>query len=337
LLRTVVGVDDHSRTHAWYWIESQLSSVTFNLPPRTQLIRARIDSRPVDLVEQEPGSGAYRVSLAIDSPPKPALVELVYQTSAEAGWQCTPPELPTEAMILQSLWEVQVPWSQAQIGVPPNWEDDNEWHWDYYVWKRRPAKPFSRLVGWVSGSAVPLEGSDGFMEDELDSSHSYLFSRAGKPVGLKLNLASRAAVVALCSGSVLFLGFLLLFFPDRSRAIWMLMAGAGLVAATLLHPSVLLLVLQAALSGVVLSVLGLVIQRLVGRVKVAADLAAAPLGSGLARVAASGNRASADRIGSDDSTAIRIPAASTLDYGPSPLTLAPDQEAARSSSASHSG
>ena len=34
LLRTVLGVDNESRTHAWYWIESHPASVSFSLPDR---------------------------------------------------------------------------------------------------------------------------------------------------------------------------------------------------------------------------------------------------------------------------------------------------------------
>ena len=34
LLRTVLGVDNESRTHAWYWIESHPASVSFGLPDR---------------------------------------------------------------------------------------------------------------------------------------------------------------------------------------------------------------------------------------------------------------------------------------------------------------
>ena len=62
------------------------------------------------------------------------------------------PELNEGAVVLQTLWEVQIPWSQALVGVPEGWADENEWYWDLYVWKRRPWRSFSRLVAWVAGA-----------------------------------------------------------------------------------------------------------------------------------------------------------------------------------------
>ena len=212
LLRTVLGVDNESRTHAWFWIESHPASVAFSLPDRVQWIRARIDGRAADQVEHDPSGGFYRLSLPAESQFKPVLVELEYQLSGTwADQVCAPPELPAEAVVLQTLWEVQIPWSQALIGVPPGWADENDWHWDFYVWKRRPWKPFSKLVGWVAGSSAQTASLDDLLGEEQDSSHSYLFGRAGKPVAMNLWLANRAGIIAVCSGSVLLLGFLLMF------------------------------------------------------------------------------------------------------------------------------
>ena len=78
---------------------------------------------------------------------------------------------------------------------------------------------------------------------------------------------NRAAIIAGCSGSVLLLGFLLMFSRARFRAIWIVVVGLCLLASALGHPSVLLLVAQSALSGVVLTLLGFVIQRLIERAR----------------------------------------------------------------------
>jgi len=37
---------------------------------------------------------------------------------------------------LQSLWELRLPWSQALVGIPRDWSDENQWYWTGYAWKR---------------------------------------------------------------------------------------------------------------------------------------------------------------------------------------------------------
>ena len=332
LLRTVMGVDDESRTHAWYWIESHPATVSFSLPDRSRWIRARIDGRTADQVEHDPSGNVYRLNLPAEFQSKPVLVELEYQLSRTSAAQvCSPPELPSEAVVLQTLWEVQIPWSQALIGVPRGWVDENEWHWDSYVWKRRPRKPFSKLVGWVAGSPAQTASLDDLLGEEQDSSHGYLFARAGKPAAMNLWLANRAGIIAVCSGGVLLLGFLLMFSRTRFRAIWVVTAGLCLLGSALAQPSVMLLVIQSALSGVILTLLGLLIQSLIERTK-SSGIPAVPLQSaGSGQTAAAARQTGADGVGSDDSTAIRARASSTMDYAPQPLGLGPEQDSARSS------
>jgi len=338
LLRTVLGVDNESRTHAWYWIESHPSSVSFSLPDRAQWIRARIDGRAADQVEHDPSGGFYRLNMPPEAQSKPVLIELEYQLSGSwADQGCAAPELSAEAVVLQTLWEVQIPWSQALIGVPRGWADENEWHWDFYVWKRRPWKPFSKLVGWVAGAATQAASLDDLLGEEPDSSHSYLFGRSGKPVAMSLWVANRAAIIAICSGSVLLLGFLLMFSRARFRAIWIVAAGLCLLASALAHPSVLLLVAQSALSGVILTLLGCLIQRLIERARSSGAPAIPMPAPGPVQAGAGASQIGPDGVGSDDSTAIRARASSTMDYAPQPLTLAPEQDSARSSRVGHSG
>src|SRR5262249_18322692 len=153
------------------------------------------------------------------------------------------------AVILQTLWEVHVPWSQTLIGVPEGWSDQNEWYWDVYVWKRRPWNSFARLVGWVSGSGVETANLEDVLGQDRDDSHGYLFGRAGGPAILRPSIISRALVVAICSGSVLLFGFSLMFFRSHFRLIWAIVALIALLIAAFAHTSTILLLLQSAVSG----------------------------------------------------------------------------------------
>ena len=163
-----------------------------------------------------PAGEGYRSELPAESRSKPVLVEIEYQVPADrTGSAWLPPELHEGAVVLQTLWEVQIPWSQALVGVPDGWADENEWYWDLYVWKRRPWRSFARLVAWVAGAAPQASSLDDVLGEEQDGSHGYLFGRAGPPVALRPWVVSRAWLVAICSGSVLLLGYYLMFFKAR--------------------------------------------------------------------------------------------------------------------------
>lgn len=325
LLRTVLGTENGSRTHAWYWVESHPSQISFRLPDGAQWIRARIDGRVTDQVERDPAGAGFILSLPVESESKPVLLEVEYQAKREPAGRVLPPELPAEAAILQTLWEVQVPWSHAVVGVPDGWEDENAWYWDVYVWKRRPGNSSAILLAWVSGSPESPANPDETLARDPDDTHSYLFGRSDQAVPLRPWVVSRALMVAVCSGVVLLAGFYLMFFQSHVRLVWAGAATLGLLAAIFAHPSALLLVLQSAVSGLVLVLLGLLIQNLVERARARhAPAQAAAAGPAAAQPP------SLSSVGSDDSTAIRGRVSSTMDYAP-PADLPARAEASRGS------
>ena len=335
LLRTVQGQDMDARTHAWYWIESHSPSLAVRLPESSRLIRARIDGRTADQFESVAGGPGYRVGLPAESLSKPVLFELEYQApGVQVGQAWAPPELEEGAEVLQTLWEVQIPSSQALVGVPSGWTDENEWYWDFYVWKRRPWRSFAKLLSWVAGSSSAAANLDEMVGDALEDSHGYLFGRSGKPVPIKPVVMSRTGIVAVCSGSVLFLGFLIMFSRIDFRWLWAAVAALGLLGASVAHPSVLLLVFQSALSGVVLTLLGLLIHRMIERGRMS-EPRRAPAGAGSSLNSALGAGAGSDvhrGVGSDDSTAIRVRVpSSTMDFVPKGLTPAADPRPPESS------
>ena len=346
LLRTLFGPDSTSRTRAWFWIESHPSILVFRLPEAAQWLRCRIDSRPAEQVQLDASGGQYRLSLPAESRSKPVLLEVEYQLSGPGtGQVCAAPEFIEDAVILQSFWEVQIPRSKAVIGVPAGWADENQWYWDVYVWKRRPWRSFSTLLGWVAGAPAHTPVLDELLGEELDDSHGYLFTRAGKPGPLSLWQVSRAMIVAVCSGSVLLVGFLAMYAQVRFRSIWLAAAIMGVLAWALVHPSVLFLVVQSATSGVVLTLLGLLIQRLIGRARstptaTAAVPGAAHAGSTASAPAAVQTAAAASvlaGVGSDDSTAVRARASGKMDYVPPASGFVPDEESLRGSRVGTSG
>lgn len=333
LLRTILGPDNEARTHAWYWIETHPPQLTFSLPEGAQWIRSRIDGRVTEQVDRDPQGDGFLINLPAEAQSRPVLLEIEYQAKGEQSARVLPPpELSGGAMVLQSLWEVQVPWSRSILGVPAGWADENEWYWDIYVWKRRPWNTFPRLLAWVCGPSTSSSNPEEAVVQEQDDSHSYLFGRSGRPVPMQPWVVSRALVVAICSGSVLLLGFYLMFFKTQVPLVWAVLAALGLLAAVFAHPSALVLVLQSAVSGLVLALLGFLIQTLIEQARARHAAAPGPAQAG----PASGSALTPSGVGSDDSTAIRARVSSTMDYV-TPLSLPSDPDAARSSRVVQSG
>jgi hypothetical protein len=330
LIRSVEGLDGAIRSRARYWVETHGTVFPFALPEGARWIAARVDGRVTDQVDLDPTRPGYRLRFPPDVGTRPVLVELEYQVHRSAGgpsWQ--PPELLDGGIVLDTLWEVQLPWDRAVVGVPRGWSDENEWYWTGRIWKRRTWKDGAGLDQWLGGTGSSAS-SDELREASLDDSLQLLFSRAGAPTGLGLWILSRTWIVVACSGVTLILGFFAIFSGIRFRTAWAVASLLALLAAAFLHPSVTLLVLQSAFIGAALTFLALLIQRLMDRKKPPAIQSREP---GAPAGQATGDSAleRPATVGSDDSTAIRVRVASTMDYVPTPTNGPLVEESARSS------
>ena len=223
--------------------------------------------RPVaGQVDFDPAGSQYRLRLPSEVGLKPVLVELEYEPSG--------PESPTKwgaprplegGVVLQTLWEVHLPWSLAAVGVPRGWSDENQWYWTGYAWEQRGRHKEASLSDWLLGAGTSALAANDFDGAIVNDSDRYLFSRSGQPVALSVWIVRASWLVAVCSGATLFVRFLAIFTKIRFRTIWLGIAGLGLLAAALVQPSVTFLAIQSALIGGVLTLLGLLIERLLER------------------------------------------------------------------------
>jgi hypothetical protein len=331
LIRTVYSSDAPRRNTAWFWVETHGPDFPFALPRDARWVGARVDGRVASQVDYEPKESQYRLRFPSDVGARPVLVELEYQgSSQDATSQLSPPRLSDGGVVLQSLWELQLPWSQAFLGIPRGWSDENQWYWMGYLWKRRPWKNPASLNEWLlgaGGSSSSFDDSSGTSPDDADR---YLFSKSGEPTALLTWIVPRSWLVAICSGATLLVGFAVIFAKIRIRMIWLGFAVLALLAAVLVQPGITFLAIQSASIGAVLTIVGLLIEGLIERWKSREPFVrrrtviASP-----SSVDSSFNRSAA--VGSDDSTAIRVRAPSTQDYLPVPAAASPRENEARSS------
>ena len=312
-LKTWQGPEGDLQTRARYRVEKHESELALALPTGAEWVGAKVGGEVVERAETLPTPGGYRFSFPRRVGPDPVLVELEYTVPARfAGSEWRPPRLIGGGSVRQTLWEVRVPWGRALVGTPPGWSDENKWYWENYMWKRRPSRSASSLSSWVDGR--PSGSRVGTPDEDIQGpDHGYLFGRSGGPVEMRLLIAPRTVLVVVCSGMVLGVGILVLgWYPARQLMAATLVAMIVAVAAAL-GPSTTLLAVQSAVLGLVLTFLAAWMQWLQNRRRSApatfgeaSGLATPPMpGSSL-------NRWS--EPGSDDSTAIRLRPASTVDH-----------------------
>ncbi len=329
LIRTAQGFDGTITSRARYWVEVHGPVFAFTMPEGARWLSARVDGQVTDQVDYDATRPGYRLRLPAEIGSRPALVEIVYQVDGPAaGSRWRVPQLLDGGIVLETLWDVQLPWDRVIVGVPRDWSDENEWYWSGKIWKRRPWRDATALDQWV-GAAGSASANDELSTSSVEDSHHWLFSRAGPPIDLSVWALSRAWIVAACSGVTLIFGFFAIFARLRFRTAWAVVAALSLLAAALSEPSVTLLALQSGFMGAALTILGLLIQRLLDRPK--ASLPAretSPVGGQVV------GDSSVDRqaiVGSDDSTAIRVRVPSTMDFIPSPIAGPAAEDPARSS------
>jgi hypothetical protein len=317
-IQTSVGFDSRLHTKAWFSIENHAPELIFAPPPSTRLIRVRIDGHIIDPDEVElDGSGrGFRVSLPVDRDDKLVLLEMEYESaieSARGDWSA--PRLLGDASVLATYWEVVLPWNLALVGSPTGWSDDNQWYWENYIWKRRPTKSISARIDRLGANA----SGEGRGEEVGSDSHKYLFSHAGEGSSIQVRIVSRSWLVLVCSGVVLLTGIALILLPrPKARLVLGLITTVGLIAGALLRPSTLIVAGQSSVIGIVLTLMGFVIQHLIESRRPAigyerdSAIGAAAFAPGSTRTRPPEVRPS--EVGSDESTAIRVRVASTMEY-----------------------
>ncbi len=332
-LRTDQGLDHDVQTKAVYLVETHQASLSLALPAGAVLVRARVGGKAVTRVEGLMAEAGLRLRLPEGTGTGPVLVELEY--AVPAGQLTGPwvaPKLLDGGFVQQTLWEVQVPWGRAVVGVPGGWTDENTWVWDRFFFRRRPWQSAAALAAWAGVPSAESPAMAGLDETAGGDVQSFLFGQPGPPTDFPIWIASRGLLVGMCSGTVLAVGALLiLVWRPAMPLAWAAALALVLACATLVEPSVTFLVVQSAMTGVILTLLTALMQRQVQRRASATLFGEAGSRPG-ARPGAGPAGSSVNytgSVGSDDSTAIRVrPVSSTVDHPVPGVPLNTERESA---------
>lgn len=330
-LRTIQGPDNELRTTAAFRLETHPGAIAVALPSDAKLVRARVNGEAIAQVEHSPRSERYRFRLPRRLGLGTASFEIEYTSPGRPRSAWDPPHLLDDGVVQQTLWEVRVPSGRALVGIPRGWADENRWYWDYYVWKRHPWKSAAALAIWSGTTIGNPKAAEEWESDGRDGYHSYLFGQPGPPSELRPLIASRAELVAIFSGAAFGLGVLILYLRPPFRLLGTISLALGLALGMALVPVGTILAIQSAAVGLVFTLVAAVMKRFVERPRrsVAAVFGdpgtpPAPLPPG-----SSVSRPSPLDVGSDESTAIRVRAASTIDHLPVATSSGPESATGR--------
>jgi len=295
---------------AWLLLESRRGELVFDLAQAARILDARLDGRLVERIEldSQPGVPRFRIRLSKEQRARPVLLEISYEASRQAGaspWAA--PRLAEGGAVAQVIWEIRVPWNQVLAGSPPGWTDLNHWIWDRASFERVPWRTGSELLEWAAGSTSRVLLDDP-SQDESSDSRRYVFSRFGTAEPFEPRILSATLLIAVCSGLVLAAGFAIMLMRPRFRLVWLGGSVLGLLMLMMVSANVVLLVVQSSFYGLVLSLLGLLIERRLERER------RRPLAEQVTRTIrppADSSLERAQAVGSDGSTEIRVRPAST--------------------------
>jgi len=177
-------------------------------------------------------------------------------TSETSLLQLELPRLGEDTWIRRMYWQVILPRRQHVLLEPEGFTAESRWGFHGYLWSRRPLLEQPELEAWVGAARrTPVS----------QATNRYLFSTSGRPVEVELRTAGRAWIVLIASGLALVAGLLLIYVPAARHPGTLFAAAVVLVAAGLIYPEPTMLVAQAAVLGLGLTLLAGLLHRSMSR------------------------------------------------------------------------
>ncbi len=183
------------------------------------------------------------------------LLDLRYMVPQNSGWlrtRCAMPRLTAGAYLREPLlWQLILPADQHLLTVPAGCLPAYQWQWRRLGWRRVPLANDAQLHRWI-GTSLADGGDDQVGEGLQGERNVYLFTARELPEVYDVYAAPRGLMVIVPAGTVLLLGYLLIYVPFLRRSGTVLAAAVILLAAALIFPELALLIAQLACLGIVL-------------------------------------------------------------------------------------
>lgn len=218
-------------------------------------IECQVDGQRVSVARSQ--EDLLRVPLKVDGNAS-HVIDLVYGLPGPPSYG---PPLALEVatplgvdVVRRLYWQLLLPGRRFLMADPAGFASENAWGWDNYLWRQRPLVGQREIERWVG--ARPDAG-------EAPRSQGYVFSGFEFPRAPRLAVWEQSYIVLLGAGAALLFGLLLVQLPRLRHPAILLALAIGVLSTALFWPHASILLGQAALLGIALSVLAALLRSLV--------------------------------------------------------------------------
>lgn len=244
------------------------SQATVELPPQPSPdeFEVLLDGEPADVLSRSNGRIVVRLARTIHGNGEPSSSASVHTLELRSRQrvrqallrrhQLTPPQLIGATALSQVYWQIVLPSDVHVIRSPARMSSTSQWQWLGGFWGQRPFVSQPELEEWVNAST---------QLSPTAAHNEYLYTGLAPVVSIDLISARRWLIVLVASSAVLAIGLVWTYFPPARRG-WVVMAAASILAGVAVaFPVPALLLGQAAVLGVIVALLSMLLARLTSR------------------------------------------------------------------------
>ncbi len=166
------------------------------------------------------------------------------------------PRLGENVWVRRIYWQLVLPKNEHVVVAPNDFTGEYRLEWNGYFWGRKPLLEQAQLESWVGAeNQTPVSAE----------TNRYLFSGLGTEVRCELRTTQRSWIVLGASGAALVVGLMLIYVPVCRRPGTLLTLALALLCVGMLYPEPTLLIAQAAILGLVLTLTAWLLERSVVR------------------------------------------------------------------------
>jgi hypothetical protein len=260
---------DIRQDRAVFRFRSSGSQATVELPPETisNEFEVLVDQKPAEVLSRASGRLVVRLPQTETTPPADGSTNSVEHSlelrsrhsvrqSLLTRHRLTPPQIEGATALSQVYWQVILPSDENIITAPEQLVSASRWQWLGSFWGLAPVATQPELEQWVNGSVQP---------PPPDSQTQYLYTGLLPVASIELVTSPRWLIVLAASGGVLLATLTWIYVPAAQRH-WLLAAVAILLlGATITYPTAALLLAQASILGLVLSIVALALRNVFAR------------------------------------------------------------------------
>lgn len=175
-----------------------------------------------------------------------------------------PPVFAEGTLLRRFYWDLRLETDEHVVVPPRRWTSQQRWSWTPLGFERVPIVSREVLDGWVRADTATT-GDGGDAAGLPVAERRAVYSGVGQPGSARVWVMPTWLLVLAVSGPVLAAGLAMLYRRTLRRPVAVLPVAAGLALAAAAFPDLAPLTLQAALPGVALSLLAVLLRGLFDR------------------------------------------------------------------------